>query len=298
MQIHKKDLIKNQKNYLIVGGNSISGQAIIAAIQEHHLNQNTPCHIVATSSQKADIQNADQSLSSIDLTQSDACQSIERQLQTLTNIDFIFYTPAKGVVGMPVDAATENQIQASIDFSLKPMLQLSNSLQPKLSIGLSGFAWTEVLFKTYGAMLYAKIVLELLAQRQPQRFKVLRIGFFASHSSRAVFLMARKNMARGLYQQVYSSWQEICRAKQKKMKELMEELIYSSEQKEFSKHFNAVYRLTQTEDIKKGVKKLIAGNTKPIVNVLGNGYWEEEEAYANWSPDIFAKAEAIYTQLQ
>ncbi len=298
----KKEGSISRKNYLIIGGSSVMGQSIIEAIQAYHSKQGTPFHICATTSQTKDIENIDQTMTSVDLTKKDVCQSIERSLGTETNIDFMFYTPARGSVGFPVEEAKDHEIQESVDFSLTPLLQLESRLQPKHSIGISGFVWLESLLKIYGAMLYPKILLELFAQRHPKRFQVLRIGFFTSQSSRAIVLMTRKTIAKGLFPNAYSSWIEACKTQNKKIQDFVLELHYSCEQKEFSKHFHTSHRETTIEDMKNGVQKFLHvndnGSTKPIVNILGSGYWEEDQTYPDWSPEISAKAEAIYETLQ
>ena len=288
----------DRKSYLVVGGTSVMGQSVIEAIHEYHAGQGTPFHIYATTSQTEEIQNVDQSIASIDLTKIDACQSIEDGLGSGTKIDFMFYTPARGSVGFPIEAAKEHEIQESIDFSLKPLLQLESRLQPKHSVGISGFMWFESLLKIYGAMFYPKIVMELFAQRHPEKFQVLRIGFFASQSSRAIILMTRKSIAKGLSPQVYSPWVQAATAQKKKIQDFILELHHSCEKEEFGKRFDpASYRKTTTEDMKNGVKKFLATNTKPIINILGGCYWEEEQAYPDWPPAMCAKAEVIYKTL-
>ncbi len=289
----------SNKNYLIVGSSGVSSNSIIKAIEENHQEEGSPFYITASSSGSRPGHFAHHCLENIDLSHRDAVQSIIEGVNG-KKIDTLFFTPARGAVGIPIHRVSEAEIKASLEFSLYPFCQLIRELKPKVAVALSGYIWLETIAICYGAMFYPKVILELLAENNRQKIKVVRLGFFPSHSSRAVFIITQRALQNNSYPQEYNALKQRWKESKKKFYDYFAELTFSLEKEAFSARFSTPYRPTEPDDIKRGIKRLLGGTESPIINIVGDWYWEEQQAYNRWPndrSDVYAKAKAIYTDI-
>ena len=82
-------------NYLIVGASSVSGQGAIKAIQKKDQDHN----IFGTTTSEKDVVNCQHTIKNINLDDSDAVSNIIKKIPA-DSIDYIFYIPARGKVGV------------------------------------------------------------------------------------------------------------------------------------------------------------------------------------------------------
>ena len=293
------------KNYLIISATSVVGQAIIKAIHEYHAEKKTDYYITASTSQNKDIENVHKTIYNIDFSKSDSSKALAGAVLSIpevkSRIDFMFYTPARGAVGFTYNEAKKQDIKKSMDFSLRPILELQKTLNPKRSVGFSGLLWMPTLCAFYGSMLCSKIALEILAEKYLTNFQVLRIGFFNSKSSRAIIVMTCRNIVRGLYPKTFSNWPTLAKKEGKTLSNFILDTYYKDEKDVFAKHSKLAHKKTTLDDIKNSIKKiLITGddiNFNPILNIIGNVHWEEKTISPLWPSSAHTKAEILCEEM-
>ena len=261
-------------NYLIVGGSSVSGQAVIKSI-----NKLGPDHkvISTSSSPERQVEGAQHTIGNIDLADRDAVDKIIAGING-ENIDYMVYVPARGAVGMPSSYATAEQIDESLDYSFRPILRLTKALNPKMSVCFSGFVTTAPLMQIYGAMTFSKVAMEECVIRNSDKLKCIRIGMFPSKSVRGIALLVQKNIQRGDYSELDVLRDEWKASGVKKFTDFFYQKNYVFEESTFKGKAPGEFRPTTPEDIGDTVVRALSGEEKaPIINLLGAWVWPEEK---------------------
>lgn len=255
----------------MIGGSSVSGQSCIAAARELESKQT----IISTTSGDKEVKGADYTIHGIKLDEPGAAKKILQHEQS-HDIDYIVYIPARGQVGLRAVDATREMVDESINYCLRPALELSNKLKPKKTIMVSGFITMPPLLLVYGAMTYTKLTMEDLAVRYPKKLQMIRIGMFMSSSVRAIAVLVQRKMMKEKkeeFQDLYAEWKE---SGAKKFTEFFWQLNYKNEEEAYSSHSEGKpFRPTTDEDIKNGFKKALEGAPEPILNVLGPWSWAD-----------------------
>lgn len=257
---------------LVIGGSAVSGQMIIKAIRERHAG----AHITSTSSGSGRaVAGANHTIESVDLASPDAVDRIVKAPAPLRP-ELIVYVPARGEVGMPTARATREMVRESVDYSIRPMLELTARLKPKLTVCLSGFITMAPMLECYGAMAYSKLIMEDLVVRHPDRLKAIRLGMFPSNSVRGIAILTQKNLMRTKYPELASMATE-WRASGQKFADFFygknwhyEEMIYRD-----AADFQAGFRATTADDIRLAMLRILDGEKAPILNVLGDWVWTD-----------------------
>ena len=256
--------------YLVVGGKAVLGQQAIQAIRQ----EDKDAFIISTSSGGEDVPGADQTIGNVDLAQKD---SVSRITQIKEPLRAIVYVPARGPVGKPVQYANAEEYQESLEFSVIPMLQLMGAMKPEIGLWFSGFMWLEPLMMLYGPMIYTKITMEEITLRHPDRFKCVRYGMFVSNSARGISILSQKAIQSGRYpeQEKYrKAWKE----SGQKFRDFFASVNGGEEERLLAPLAGSdrPYRPLETEDLQIGVRKALFSETKPILNVVGDWYWEDD----------------------
>ena len=150
--------LQSLHTYLILGGASISGQAIIEAIIRWHTKNSQNYHIIATSARDTEVPFAHETIGEINFSQKEASQLLLERLNI--KIDCLISTLARGKVGIPCEKASPQEVDEACLFSTYPVIYLMQNLGPQMLLSLSGFVWTPLFLQIYGAMLHAKFYLE------------------------------------------------------------------------------------------------------------------------------------------
>lgn len=279
-------------DYLVVGGKAVLGQQSIAAIRRG----DPAAWIASTSSGTEAVPGAEQTITDIDLS---AAEAIDRIVAALgrRRLRAIVYVPARGPVGKPVQYASAEEYQSSIHFSVIPMLRLMAALKPELGLWFSGFMWLESLQILYGPMIYTKITMEQITLRHPGRLKCVRYGMFTSFSSRGIAILSQKAIQSGKYPEqapYYKAWKE----SGKKFGEYFASVNCAEEERVLAAEgpFERPYRPLQTEDLGRGVYAALFTETKPILNLVGDWYWESD-SLPRWPPAVQAHLHLVQPDL-
>ena len=278
-------------NYLIVGGNAVLGQQSILAIRK----EDPEAYIISTTSSEGIVQGADETIGNVNLTDS---KSIDTVIQKITRpLRAIVYVPARGPVGKPVQYANREEYQESVNFSVIPMLRLTGALSPEIALWFSGFMWLEPLMMLYGPMIYTKITMEQITLKHPDRFKCVRYGMFVSNSTRGISILSQKAISSGKYPE-QEDYKKGWKASGKKFKDYFASVNAAEEEAVLAPlaRSSVAYRSLETEDLQIGVKKALFSETDPILNVVGDWYWEDDEL-PEWPPEIEAKMDLIDSDL-
>tara|TARA_B100001939_G_scaffold348236_1_gene374660 strand:+ start:5472 stop:6323 length:852 start_codon:yes stop_codon:yes gene_type:complete len=278
-------------NYLIVGGNAVLGQQSILAIRK----EDPEAYIISTTSSEGIVQGADETIGNVNLTDS---KSIDTVIQKITRpLRAIVYVPARGPVGKPVQYANREEYQESVNFSVIPMLRLTGALSPEIALWFSGFMWLEPLMMLYGPMIYTKITMEQITLKHPDRFKCVRYGMFVSNSARGISILSQKAISSGKYPE-QEDYKKGWKASGKKFKDYFASVNAAEEEAVLAPlaRSSVAYRSLETEDLQIGVKKALFSETDPILNVVGDWYWEDDEL-PEWPPEIEAKMDLIDSDL-
>jgi hypothetical protein len=278
-------------NYLIVGGNAVLGQQSILAIRK----EDPEAYIISTTSSEGIVQGADETIGNVNLTDS---KSIDTVIQKITRpLRAIVYVPARGPVGKPVQYANREEYQESVNFSVIPMLRLTGALSPEIALWFSGFMWLEPLMMLYGPMIYTKITMEQITLKHPDRFKCVRYGMFVSNSARGISILSQKAISSGKYPE-QEDYKKGWKASGKKFKDYFASVNAAEEEAVLAPlaRSSVAYRSLETEDLQIGVKKALFSETGPILNVVGDWYWEDDEL-PEWPPEIEAKMDLIDSDL-
>ncbi len=278
-------------NYLIVGGNAVLGQQSILAIRK----EDPEAYIISTTSSEGIVQGADETIANVNLSDSN---SIDTVIQKTTRpLRAIVYVPARGPVGKPVQYANREEYQESVNFSVIPMLRLTGALSPEIALWFSGFMWLEPLMMLYGPMIYTKITMEQITLKHPDRFKCVRYGMFVSNSARGISILSQKAISSGKYPE-QEEYKKGWKASGKKFKDYFASVNAAEEESVLAPlaKSSVPYRSLETEDLQIGVKKALFSDTGPILNVVGDWYWEDDEL-PEWPPEIKAKMDLIDSDL-
>ena len=285
----------NPTNYLIIGGRSEAGQSATEAIREFHRTPEgapgkTPARIIGTSSspgtgEPTQVPGIDHVIDGIDLNDAQCVAKIQNGLrahdQSLANpgaIDVLFFTPAFGPIGYPIRAATVPDADAAIQFSVTPMRDLSDALQPRLSVGYSAFYWLPHALVGYGSMAYAKVMLDTLAHTHPERYRVIRGGTFRSPATRGIGLL----LQRALKSTPHAELRELGerhKAAGGKFSDFFFDFAFTHEATAFGERFVPVpHRATERADLQKATLQILRNEiTAPVVGVIGDWLWPETE---------------------
>lgn len=258
--------------YLVVGGSAVSGEQTILAIR----SEDKDAYIFSTSSKEKDVPNADETIYGIDLTSQDSIKKINSKIGE-KKLEALVYVPARGVVGKPVVYSEKSEYLESLEFSVIPMLKLTKLLKPKLSVWFSGFMWLKPLMLFYGTMTYTKITMEDLTLQFPEQFKCIRYGMFQSDSVRGIAVLVQRTLNTDLYPEMLE-YKKVWKESGKKFKDFFPGMNYEYEELQLSKegNFDEPFRPLEPRDIQVGIKKALFHKTKPILNVVGDWYWEND----------------------
>ena len=296
------------KNYLIIGGRSEAGQSAIEAIREYHgaireyhqaireadqasASETPGAKIFATSS-AADagpdaVNGADVVIPGIDLNQESAAERVISALDAMQKpaIDILFFTPAFGPIGYPIRAATNPDADLAIQFSVTPMRALADALEPRLTVGYSAFYWLPHARVGYGSMSYAKVLLDTLAHRQPDRFRAIRGGTFRSPATRGIGLLLQRALKTTEHDELKELGQEFKKGGGK-FSEFFFNFAFSHEARAFGGDFKTPHRATTRDDLKQATLGLLQGEDAPVLSVIGDWVWPEREMPA-LDPEVF-----------
>lgn len=249
---------------LIVGGSGVAGQCAISAVKQF----DNAAQIWATSSKDGEVPGATKTIPGIDLNQTDAIAKLKTFPEKL---DYLFYTPAFGSIGTPVADATRDEVKQANKFCLDPMIELTEALRPKMTVAYTAYYFKPHLLAFYGALAYVKYVTEKLAVENPQQYKCLRIGSFASKATRGIGLLLQR-MAK-VDAPHLEPLMEAYKKSGMKFSDFFFSYIAGEEKKNIAG--DRPYRQTTTEDIIAGHLHLLRGETAPIINVLGDQIWTD-----------------------
>jgi len=250
-------------NILIVGGSGVAGQCAIRAIRQH----DAQARIWSTSSRAGKVEGADVTLSGIDLNKAESLAELKQFKEPL---DYLFYTPAFGSVGVPVADAKREEVQQALAFCLDPMVALTEALKPKMTVAYTAYYFKPHLLAFYGSLAYVKYATERLAVLNPHQYKVLRIGSFVSKATRGIGLLLQRMSKSAPH-----------------LKPLMDEYAksgmkfsdfffkYIGEQEQKNVLRDGSYHMTTEADIVSAHLHLLKGEAAPIINVLGSDIWAD-----------------------
>ena len=259
-------------NYLVVGGRGEAGQSAIEAIR----SEAPAAWIAATSSNETAVPGASSTIQGIDLADRDAPAKIEAALgERAKRLNALFFTPAFGPIGYPVRAATPEDVREALEFSFRPMVELSNGLNPKVTVGYSAFYWLPHSLAGYGSMAYAKLALEQAAVKHPERFRVVRAGTFRSQATRGIgLLLFRKirNTPHAELQDLAARFEK----SDKKFTEFFFEHAFQSEAATYGADFQSPHRPTTRTDLTLCNRRILGGESAPRINVIGDWVWTSD----------------------
>jgi hypothetical protein len=258
--------------YLVIGGSAVSGEQTILAIR----SEDKEAYIISTSSKESNVKDTDETIYNIDLRAEESIPKIVSKIGS-KKLKSLIYIPARGVVGKPVQYAEKSEYHDSLAFSVIPMLKLTKALKPELSVWFSGFMWLKPLMLFYGTMTYTKITMEQLTLKFPEQFKCIRYGMFYSDSVRGISLLVQKSLNSNLYPEM-SEYKNAWKESGKKFKEFFPGMNYQFEESQLKSegNFSSPFRPLEPVDIQIGIKKALFHKTKPILNVVGDWYWEND----------------------
>ena len=259
--------------YLVVGGSAVAGQMILRAIREHDPAARTTA---TTSSTDRPVTGADRTFFEIDLADPAA---VDRILSAWTGDPpgWIAYVPARGEVGMPTSRATRAMVRESVDYCIRPMLRLTQALRPQMTVCLSGFITMAPMLECYGAMAYSKLIMEDLVVRHPHRLKAIRLGMFPSNSVRGIAILTQRNLMRKTVPELAPMAEE-WRSSGRRFSDFFYEKNWHFEETVYrgAAASDKPFRPTTAEDICSGMRRVLAGEPAPILNVLGDWVWTDD----------------------
>lgn len=259
-------------DFLIVGGRSEAGQSALTAILEF----DPSARIFATSSKSDGVAGAEL-IPNIDLNDSAAAEKIAAALGDV-ELWALFFTPAFGPIGYPIRDASAEDARAALAFSFDPMKALADRLRPQMTVGYSAFYWLPHTRAAYGAMAFAKIALDRLCFREPERFRAVRAGTFLSQATRGIGLLLQRKLRDTPHAEIRDLG-ERWRASGKKFGEFFFEYAFENERAAFGSRFTTPHRATTGEDLRRITLKLLRNEiTAPVASVIGDWTWSEAEA--------------------
>lgn len=265
---------------LIVGGSGVAGQCAVRALKQF----DPAAEIWSTSSKEADVPGATHTIRGIDLNQPAALQKLKTFHDKL---DYLFYTPAFGSVGSPVSAATREEVKQANAFCLDPMVELVQTLKPKMTVAYTAYYFKPHLLAFYGALAYVKYATEKLAVENPAQYKCLRIGSFVSKATRGIGLLLQRMSKNAPH---LKPLMELYEKSGMKFSDFFFDYIAKEEKKNIAG--NRPYHMTREDDIIAAHLRVLQGETAPIINVLGSEIWTES-ALPPLPPEMARAAELL-----
>lgn len=257
------------KRALIVGGGGAAGRSALAALRDLFRD----AEVVGTTSGSVALEGYDRTITGVDLSLGDAVETVRAQVGNA--VDVLIFTPAFGPLGFPVSAATEDQVEEALRFSVRPMELLAEKLAIPLTISFSAFYWLPHTLAAYGSMAYAKLAQERRAVESPQRFRVVRAGTFRSKATRGITILLQRQMRSGSAgpgQELIDAWQ----ASGQKFADFFFDYAFQSERRAFGERFGTPHRDTEAGDLKRGLTAILSGKERaPILNVIGDWQWSD-----------------------
>jgi hypothetical protein len=259
---------------LVIGGSSVAGQATIQAIRQF----DGKALIVSTTSRDEAVAGADETIIGISSTDEGMHKLLAKQIAPHGNMDFMFYMPAYGKVGFPVMQSTREDAEVGMDFSFRPIVRVMESIEVGTAVGYTGFYWLPSLVMTYGALAFAKIAMEELALKMPDKFKVIRAGMFMSKSIRGISILLQRVMQKDLVDHPdFHAYKKNWKASGQKFMEFFADYAYDKEKAEFGSKFSTPFRATEPEDIMPSVARVLRKEQGPFFNVIGDWQWVEDK---------------------
>ncbi len=257
--------------YLIVGGNSVAGRTAARAIR----TLDPAAFVIATTSGAEAVAGAEQTITGIDLARADSVDSIPAAIGP-EGLRALFFTPAFGAIGYPVAATPQTDLAGSLAFSFDPMVRLAERVRPAFCVGYSAFYWLPHTLAAYGSMAYVKIAQEKLAVREPDRFRMIRAGTFASKATRGIGLLLQRELRKTEHAALIEMgrlWKESGR----KFGDFFFDFAYRSERDMFGEKFKSPHRPTAEDDLVGAARMVLEAGSggPPIVNVIGDWVWTD-----------------------
>lgn len=259
---------------LIIGGSSVAGQATIRAVRQF----DPQALIVSTTSRDEAVPGADETIFHIDSLDAQMPQTLRTKIAHHSAMDFMFYMPAYGKVGFPVMQSTREDAEVGMDFSYRPIVRVMENIEIGTAVGFTGFYWLPSLVMTYGALAFAKIAMEELALKMPDRFKVIRAGMFMSKSIRGISILLQRVMQKDLVDHPdFHAYKRNWKASGQKFMDFFADYAYDKEKVEFGSRFSAPFRPTDPADLMPSVGRVLAGEKGPFFNSIGDWHWVEDD---------------------
>ncbi len=262
-----------KKHYLVVGASSVAGQKALEAIRLRDADARIT---VTTSKEPAAGQVSTGTepavVYGINLAKPETLGNIRAQLGT--PVDVLVFCPAFGMVGYPAEFAPMNDVEACFDFSVRPLLQLIDELNPQLTIGFSSFYWLRSLEVAYGSMAFAKYALEKLAVENPNHIRIVRAGLFPSKSLRAICLLIQRGVQKESFPgaaELKAGW----KASGLAFADYFTQFAQGYEKADLARHLAAPYRGTEEADLVRAIGAALEPSAQGIINVVGDSLWQE-----------------------
>lgn len=264
---------------LIVGGSGAAGQSAIEAFREDTKRSGRTWRILSTTSGENPVKGTDRTIPFIQLEDPGASiPSILKALESESGkIDILIYTPARGNLGYPVEDTPDADIKSGMHFCFDPMVELEKKLSPRLTIGYSAYYYLPHLLTFYGSLAFIKKKMEEWAIEKPQSRKIIRAGTFFSQSVRGITIILQR-LAKSASHPDLQRLMEEQKISGKKFPDFFLDYIQEREKESFGKNFpNTPYRMTEPEDLKKALLKILDGEKAPIVSLVGDWSWTENK---------------------
>jgi len=262
-----------KKHYLVVGASSVAGQKALEAIRL----RDADARITVTTSKEQTPENLSTGkeftvIYGINLAKPETYGNIRERLAE--PVDVLVFCPAFGMVGYPAEFAPMSDVEACFDFSVRPVLQLIDELNPQLTIGFSSFYWLRSLEVAYGSMAFAKYALEKLAVENPNHIRIVRAGLFPSKSLRAICLLIQRAVQKESFPgaaELKAGW----KASGLPFADYFTQFAQGYEKAELARYLTAPYRGTEEADLVRAIGAALEPRAKAIVNVVGDSLWQE-----------------------
>jgi hypothetical protein len=260
--------MKKPKHYLVVGATSVAGQKAIEAIRL----KEPEAQITLTTSKENITEPTGNFIGGVDLTKPDTIRKIKPALTSA--VDVLVFCPAFGMVGYPAELAPIADVESCFDFSVRPVLNLIDELNPGLTIGFSSYYWLHSLEMAYGSMAFAKYALEKLAVENPNHIRIVRAGLFPSQSLRGICLLIQRGVQKENFPgatKLKTEW----KASGLKFAEYFTQFAQGYEKADLARHFTAPYRGTEDKDLVGAIGAALEPNAKAVINIVGDSLWQE-----------------------
>jgi len=272
-----------QKHYLVVGASSVAGQKALEAIRLKDPNARitvTTSKAPASGStalserETEDGRTDRETIYGVDLAKPGTIRHIKPALAA--PVDVMVFCPAFGMVGYPSELAPIADVEACFDFSVRPVLELIDELNPQLTIGFSSYYWLRSLEIAYGSMAFAKYALEKLAVENPNHIRIVRAGLFPSKSLRGICLLIQRAVQKESFPgstQLKTDW----KASGLSFADYFTQFAQGYEKADLARYFTAPYRGTEEHDLVRAIGAALEPNAQGIINVVGDSLWQESQ---------------------